>query len=280
MLRSCRILLRSIVAFSLLFLVAVVVAQPTPRPARVPVLVELFTSEGCSSCPPADALLARLQRDQPVPNADIIVLEEHVDYWDNLGWHDRFSSHQITDRQSSYARRLRLDDIYTPQMVVDGTDQFTGNDSAHALRAIAQAAHTPKLNLTLSPVTFDGTHLSGTVSLSPSPAPPSNADLYVAVVESTASTQVQRGENGGHTLQHVSIVRALQRIGTPANASQFTLEILQSPPPKDTSPANIRVVIFIQHANQGAVVAAVASASGVTPTPAASIASTQVPGRQ
>ena len=152
-------------------LVAVVVAQPTPSPplASIPVLVELFTSEGCSSCPPADALLARLQRDQPVPNANIIVLEEHVDYWDHLGWHDRFSSHQITDRQPSYARRLRLDDIYTPQMVIDGTDQFTGNDSAHALRAIAQAAHTPKLNLTLSPVTFDGTHLSGQSRSHPPP---------------------------------------------------------------------------------------------------------------
>jgi hypothetical protein len=279
MLSGCRIRTHLIAAFSPLFLVAIAVAQPTPRPTRTPVLVELFTSEGCSSCPTADALLAHLQRDQPVTSADIIVLEEHVDYWDYLGWHDRFSSHQITDRQSSYARRLRLEDNYTPQMIVDGTDQFTGNDSAQALRAIAQAAHTPKLNLTLSPVTFDGTYLSGTVSLSPSPTPLSNTDLYAAVVESVASTQVQRGENSGRTLRHVSVVRTLQRIGNPTDASHLPLKFSVAAP-KDASPANLRVVIFVQHANLGPVVAAVASTTGITPAPATTVASTQLPNRQ
>src|SRR5215472_15638798 len=103
---------------------------------RMPVLVELFTSEGCSSCPPADALLGKLDREQPVEAANIIVLEEHVDYWEGLGWHDRFSSAQFTDRQNSYQFRLRFPDPYTPQMIVDGSSQLLGSDSSKVLNAI------------------------------------------------------------------------------------------------------------------------------------------------
>src|SRR5271156_528780 len=131
---------------------------------RTPVLVELFTSEGCSSCPPADALLAKLERDQPVDGAKIIVLEEHVDYWDNLGWHDRFSSHQYTDRQSEYCIRLGASDAYTPQMIVDGTDQFVGNDAPRARKAIEHAAQTPKIQLALTRPIVDGQKISVVVS--------------------------------------------------------------------------------------------------------------------
>src|SRR5271170_8009350 len=137
----------------------------TPAPNRTPVLVELFTSEGCSSCPPADALLAKLDRDQPIQNAEIIILGEHVDYWDNLGWHDRFSSHQYTERQNQYSSRLNVDGVYTPQMIVDGTDQFVGNDAAHAQRAIVHAAQTPKLNLSLSKPVVNARKVSSSVSL-------------------------------------------------------------------------------------------------------------------
>jgi hypothetical protein len=233
-------------------------AQPKPPPNLTPVLVELFTSEGCSSCPPADALLARLQQQQPVPTADVIALEEHVDYWDQLGWHDRFSAHQFTDRQNAYAKRFHLDDIYTPQMIVDGTAQFVGNDSAHALRAITQATRTPKPTLTLSPLTHDIGRLNTSVSI-PSTAALPKADLYAALIETAASTSVRSGENGGHTLHHVSVVRDLQKIGTSTQLSAplfFSFAI-----PQDAPLTDLRIIVFAQSPGQGPILAATTSAA-------------------
>ena len=250
-----RTLLAILLAAALLPAAAILAQTP-----RTPVLVELFTSEGCSSCPPADALLARLDRDQPVPNADIITLGEHVDYWDSLGWHDRFSSHQFTLRQSEYTQRLRLDDSYTPQMIVDGTSQFVGNDAAHALRAIAEAARTPNIPISLSSITRDQNRLAAIASVTPPSNPLPNADVYAALVEPMASTQVLRGENGGHTLHHVSVVRQMKRIGSLADASTTSLRFSLDVPP-DTSGANMRLVVFIQRTNNGAILGATSALS-------------------
>src|SRR5882724_13679252 len=116
---------------------------------RVPVIVELFTSEGCSSCPPADTLLSRLERAQPVAGAQITALEEHVDYWPHLGWVDPFSAPQYRVRQNDYAQHFSLENVFTPQMVVNGQAQFTGNDGARALQEIGRAAQIPSMQVEL-----------------------------------------------------------------------------------------------------------------------------------
>jgi hypothetical protein len=223
---------------------------------RTPVLVELFTSEGCSSCPPADALLAKLDHDQPIQNAEIIILEEHVDYWDDLGWHDRFSSHQYSERQSQYSSRLGIDGVYTPQMIVDGTSQFVGTDSFHAHRFITSAAQKTKLNLSLSRPVVDAHKISSSVSLPGSSPSQAYAELYAALVDPSDTTDVRNGENGGRRLQHAGVVRSLQHIGTlkdlNAGALNFSLNA-----PSDAKLTEMRVVVFAQQSNQGQVLGAV-----------------------
>src|SRR5260370_41139865 len=128
---------------SLVWVCSTLPAEGQGKPS--PVLVELFTSEGCSSCPPADALLMKLEQEQPIAGAEIIVLGEHVDYWDGLGWRDRFSSHQYTARQNGYGSRLNPHSVYTPQKGGDGTGQVVGNDPARARRANTPHQHAERI---------------------------------------------------------------------------------------------------------------------------------------
>jgi hypothetical protein len=232
-----------------------------PQTNRTPVLVELFTSEGCSTCPPADTLLAKLEQVQPVNGAEIIVLGEHVDYWDGQGWHDRFSSHQFTERQNEYCGRLHVDNSYTPQMIVDGTDQFVGHDAIHAINAIQHAAQIPKIKLILSQPVVDAQKVSASVS-SPAPTTIKKADLYAALVDPKDTTEVRGGENGGHRLHHVGVVRSLQRVGKlkdlGAGPVSFSLNA-----PADAKPGEMRVVVFAQESGQGAVLGAVSAS--ITP---------------
>src|SRR3954452_17804240 len=118
-------------------------SSPAQAASRIPVLVELFTSEGCSSCPPADTLLGVLDEKQPIPGAEVIVVSEHVDYWNYIGWTDPFSSAVYSRRQQEYGRRLGLESVYTPQMVVDGQFQFVGSDERLATAAITRSARVP-----------------------------------------------------------------------------------------------------------------------------------------
>lgn len=245
------------------------VAAASASPGATPVLVELFTSEGCSSCPPADALLAGFQRTQPIPHASIIALEEHVDYWDSLGWKDRFSSHQLTVRQSAYAQRLRREDVFTPQMIVDGTDQFVGSDGAHAERAIVQAALAPKLVLSISHPTLINGHIAAIATLAQPPSSVPDADIFAALIQPMASTQVLDGENSGRTLQHVAVVRSLQRIGSLTRLATSPLNFSLDLPKDVNSP---RIVVFIQRSGQGAVLGAATSDASATPAPSTSIA--------
>src|SRR3984957_14235607 len=123
---------------------------------RVPVLLELFTSEGCSDCPPADRLLELLDQKQPVAGADLIVLSEHVDYWDRLRWKDPFSSSQYTARQQDYTNRYNFDGVYTPQLVVDGRYGFVGSDGRQASATIHKAMREHKVPIAVSNVARNG----------------------------------------------------------------------------------------------------------------------------
>lgn len=178
-----------------------------------PVLVELFTSEGCSSCPPADELLILLDQRQPVPGAQIIAVSEHVDYWNGLGWRDPFSSMAFTQRQEAYRRALDQPANYTPQMVVDGQTELIGSLRAEARKAIAQAATRPKAVVRIQPIGSprpDGVVLQVRITRMPN-LKDETADLWIAVTERGLATDVLRGENARRRLRHTAVARRLER---------------------------------------------------------------------
>jgi hypothetical protein len=177
-----------------------------------PVLVELFTSEGCSDCPPADDLLGWLDANQPVRGAQAIVLSEHVTYWNHLGWRDPFSLDAIDERQQQYEARFKLDSSYTPQMVVDGAEQFVGNNSDKLEAAVARAAATPKAKIAIE----DAHWADGAVSFSVRGDKNSGATLVAAVAQNATQSEVIHGENAGRTLHHVAVVRAIKDFGSKA----------------------------------------------------------------
>jgi hypothetical protein len=185
-------------------------------------VVELFTSEGCSSCPPADRLLAELAES---PDRRVYALSFHVDYWDELGWPDRFASRAFTLRQREYARALGVRAIYTPQMVVNGTEEFTGSDRDRAETAVGHAlSRRSQVRLEMHP-RWTGPDVT-TVGYSASEAP-AGATLVMAVVERQAVTSVLRGENAGKTLRHENVVRSL--VAVPLTAATGSV-VVQVPP--------------------------------------------------
>ncbi len=224
--------------------------------ARVPVLVELFTSEGCSSCPPADRLLEALDEKQPVAGVDLIVLSEHVDYWDRLGWKDPFSSSKYTSRQQDYAGRLKGDGgVYTPQMVVDGRFGFVGSDGREAGAAIQKAMQDRKIPIRISNVERQGNQVTARIDV---PAE-GNAHgvLYVAIADNRAESQVSRGENAGHTLGHVAVTRVLSEAGAVDTGAASTRKISLKLPTASAAGGS-RLVAFIEDAQSGRIIAAAA----------------------
>lgn len=214
--------------------------QPVVIETGTPVLVELFTSEGCSSCPPADRVLLTLAKDAGVAKAKVITLAFHVDYWDYLGWKDRFSSAQFSTRQQAYARQFKLDSSYTPQMVVDGSLQFVGSNRPNAIDAIGKKASQTKATVNLD---IEGNKLRTSVSGLPTH---SDATVYLAVAESKLFTKVGGGENSGSTLEHASVVRELTAIGKiSALDSIFRIEQTLSSN-RQWKSENVKFVVFVQ----------------------------------
>jgi hypothetical protein len=221
---------------------------------RPGILVELFTSEGCSSCPPADELLRKLDSQQTANGSQLVVLGEHVDYWDGTGWHDRFSSRDYTDRQEEYARRLGTSGPYTPQMVVDGRREFVGNSAPLLQAALTESASQSKASLQISVEQLDGAELLVKVDAGALPSGGKHADLYIAIADNTDETQIGGGENSGRRLVHAAVLRNLQKVGKlgpEGGQKEIKLRI-----PKSENPQNVRLVAFLQEANNGAVLGA------------------------
>lgn len=229
-------------------------APATTENRTVPVIVELFTSEGCSSCPPADALLAQLEKTQPIKGAEVIALEQHVDYWDHLGWRDPFSAEEFGARQGEYARVFGRGGVYTPQMIVNGRMEFPGGNMEMANRTIAAAAQSPKalVQLTLLEQSRDETR-AGRISLSvnveaiPAISDGDTAEVLLAVTESGLTTPVERGENAGRKLAHTGVVRSLKVIGSVDLQSNggFSIEAAFDIE-RGARRENLRAVVFIQ----------------------------------
>ncbi len=221
--------------------------------ARAAIVVELFTSEGCSSCPPADALLTQLDQTSPVNSAEIIVLSEHVDYWNYIGWADPFSSPIFSARQQAYAEVFRRTggrgEAYTPQMVVDGQFEFIGSYASRAREAIAKAAKSPKADVKITPVApAKPGALSVRVEASGLPPLTANdqAEVWFALTENNLASNVIRGENSGRKLPHSAVTRELRALGKFAPAQQsFTAETSVSLA-ANWKRADLRAIAFVQ----------------------------------
>ena len=232
---------------------------------RSPVLVELFTSEGCSSCPPADEVLTRLDQQQPVPGAEVIALSEHVDYWNRLGWVDPYSSAEFSRRQGEYADAFKIDGNYTPQMIVDGRAEFVGSNVSKARDAIVKAALAPKATVQItrsnnSPGTkTDVIPLQVRVENLPLLFNGGTVEVLLAITEDGLRSSVLRGENGGRLLKHTAVVRRLNVIGR--IASQENRTFTANPTTNLASGwrrENLRAVVFVQERESRRVLGAAA----------------------
>lgn len=231
---------------------ALVVATTAGRNAgadmpRTPVLIELFTSEGCSSCPPADDLLRRLLREQPIEGVEVIAISEHVDYWNRLGWSDRFSSPAYSERQGEFARAFRSQ-LYTPQLVIDGRLEVIGSDWPAVRASIVEAASHPHATVAVSATHSPDSQLTVNVTARDLPAHAGGdaTRIVIALVEDGLVTQVLRGENARRRLRHDAVARTLLTAaasGGEGSPRELTATLALDP---DWDVDRLRVVAFVQ----------------------------------
>ena len=231
-------------------------SQDNPKPPASqpsPVVVELFTSEGCSSCPPADAFLAKLAEQGPAHNLHVVALEEHVDYWDDQGWRDPFSSHNWTTRQDAYAGVLGNKNPYTPQIVVDGSVECSGGQQQLAVQAIVKESSQVKTSVTLSQGA-EGKPGSESFSVEIGKLVPTAkggaAEVWLAITETGLHSSVTRGENAGHELSHAAVVRSMRKIGEakPDRDVAFSGDAA-IPIRNEWKRENLKAVAFVQEKN-------------------------------
>jgi hypothetical protein len=231
-------------------------SDDTPAKGALPVLVELFTSEGCSTCPPADLMLEQLDK-QPIPGAQLIVLSEHVDYWDHDGWRDPYSSSSFTERQNEYVRAFGLKTAYTPQIFIDGSSELHLNDPQQAKQVFQKSLSAAKIGVRIVSLTFENaapTLVRGRIEVDEN-SEKHKADVYIVIALDHVESEVLRGENGGKHLTHVAVVQEIKKIAKvdkgKSLAEQFELKLKPN-----TDPANVRIVAFVQESGPGRVLGA------------------------
>jgi len=240
-------------------------AQTAPSAASAGpkvVLVELFTSEGCSSCPPADALLRRIDQTRTAAGQLVVGISEHVTYWDSLGWSDPFSLEAATQRQNAYGLRFGLESVYTPQMVVNGADQFVGSDSERLRKALRQAdGQTSPIALRILSINEPGSELASasdnavTAKLSVGGEFPAHSlDLIAVVADDADSSNVQRGENSGRTLTHVAVARSIARVAKLQAGGDLTVRVALPASLRPSQPRHL--ILFAQVPGNGRVLVA------------------------
>jgi hypothetical protein len=242
-------------------------AQQTaaPEPALQPVLVELFTSEGCSSCPPADELLGKLEGKRTDTGLLIVALSEHVTYWNHDGWTDPFSDEDYTQRQTRYAEQFHLDSPYTPQVVINGEHQMLGSDARAILEALkAQKAKADNSLHILKAVAVPGAvevtfSVTGTL-------PKGSASVFAVVADDTDTSTVERGENKGKTITHVAVARSLTRLGGFKVGEPKTVKLHAPKRVGAAAKGGQHVVLFAQIDGEGSVLS-VASAEVAVESP-------------
>ena len=217
-------------------------------------IVELFTSEGCSSCPPADALLRQINLKQTDAGQLIVGVSEHVTYWNNLGWKDPYSLPVFTDRQSVYASRLSLEGSYTPQMVLNGRDQFVGSDASALERALRNDAGREhfELRIVSSVPTTEGIDVKFAFTGNPSKP----LDIIAVLADDTDRSNVLRGENSGRQLQHVSVARSMTRVATVRDDREHFVHVSFPEGFSTSNGTGHHLILFAQEQRQGAILGA------------------------
>jgi hypothetical protein len=204
--------------------VAIALAVASAHAQKV-LLVELFTSEGCSSCPPADALLKQVNGTKTNGGLMIVGISEHVTYWNSLGWSDPFSSPLYTERQDAYSQRFHLDGVYTPQMVINGAEQIVGSDRAGLARAV-KTEEDQRAQTSLRILSTSITQNTLTITFATSgELPGRGADLIAVLADDSDQSSVLRGENSGRNLTHVAVARSITRVTTLRSVGERTVQI-------------------------------------------------------
>jgi hypothetical protein len=252
--------LRPLFALSLCLL-----AVPLKSPAGSPgssvntapssvVVVELFTSEGCSSCPPADALLQQINLKQTAAGQLIAGISEHVTYWNGLGWKDPYSLPVFTDRQSVYASHLSPEGSYTPQMVLNGRYQFVGSDASALERALGEEARREHLELRIVSSATTAKGIDVKFAFTGSSSKP--LDIMAVLADDTDRSNVLRGENSGRQLQHVSVARSMTRVATVRDDGEHSVHLPFPEGFSTSSGTGHHLILFAQEQRQGAILGA------------------------